>query len=72
MIWNAKPVFQFILTRCIFCPGWKILSCEHIFFKNGMGILLANFNSARILAKDAVNPRSREIKKTVAGQIDLH
>ena len=37
-----------------------------------MDILLTNSNKAQILAKDAVNPRSREIKKTVAIQINLH
>ena len=39
------------------------LSCGYLFFKNGMGILLTNFNKARILAKDAVNPRSRGNQK---------
>ncbi|MBE5318686.1 hypothetical protein IM793_05940 [Pedobacter sp. MR2016-19] len=39
------------------------LSCGHIFFKNGLGIMLADFNKPQSLPKDAVNPKWRENQK---------
>jgi len=36
---------------------------DHIFFKFSLGILLTNFNKARILTKDDVNPKSQGNQK---------
>ncbi|ARS39392.1 hypothetical protein CA265_06885 [Sphingobacteriaceae bacterium GW460-11-11-14-LB5] len=40
-----------------------MLPCGHIFFKNSLGIMLTNFNKARVLTKYAVNPKSRKNQK---------
>jgi len=45
----------------------KIAVCTYrldtSFLKNSLGIMLTNFNKARILTKDAVNPKSRGNQK---------